>query len=299
MKRTGLILGALGLLFVSRGAYIFAKAQLAQILLRRAWTRTLAGDPYARPWPWADTAPVAKLTLRGRELVVLEGANGRNLAFAPSHLERSAMPGADGNCVVSAHRDTHFTVLQDVRIGERIVMQRRDGIRFAYTVEEARVVDKQDGWIAADRGAPLLTLITCWPFDALAAGGPARYVVVARLASGRPARKPAGVSPDGTAPGTAHPAARDVPPLAGGTPAHPGRVAASPRVIGGGVSPMRSGQPATSAGIASSTSASANDQRSTSLARCAGSSCSASASSAMSGFTVRSASLARRPVSAS
>ncbi|HKO56690.1 MAG TPA: class GN sortase, partial [Thermoanaerobaculia bacterium] len=191
MKRAGLILGAIGMLFVSRGAYIFAKAQLAQILLRRAWTRTLAGDPYARPWPWADTAPMAKLTLRGREFVVLEGANGRNLAFAPSHLEHSALPGGDGNCVVSAHRDTHFTVLQDVRVGERIVMQRRDGIRFAYDVEEARVVDRHDGWIAADRGAPVLTLITCWPFDGVAAGGNGRYVIVARLTRGRLARKPA------------------------------------------------------------------------------------------------------------
>ncbi|HEV7923064.1 MAG TPA: class GN sortase [Thermoanaerobaculia bacterium] len=263
MKRAAIILAALGLLFVSRGAYIFAKARLAQILLRRAWTRTLAGEASARPWPWADTTPMAILTLRGRDFVVLEGANGRNLAFAPSHLERSAMPGEDGNCVMSAHRDTHFTVLQDVQRGERIVVQRRDGRRFAYDVEETRIVDRHDGWIAQDRGAPVLTLITCWPFDAVTGGGAQRYVVVARRAN------------------------------------HPGNVAASPRVMGGGASPRRAGQPATAAGIRSSSSASASDQRSTSLARCAGSSCSAAASSSSSGFTVRSASAARRPVSAS
>jgi sortase A len=186
MKRTAMMLAALGLLFVSRGAYIFAKAQLAQFLLRRAWTRTLAGAPTARPWPWADTAPVAKLTLRGRDFVVLEGANGRNLAFAPSHLERSAMPGDGGNCVISAHRDTHFTLLQEVKRGERIVVQRRDGQRFAYDVEELRIVDKHDAWLMQDRGAPVLTLITCWPFDAVTAGGTQRYVVVARRAGFSP-----------------------------------------------------------------------------------------------------------------
>ncbi|MBV9497330.1 MAG: class GN sortase [Acidobacteria bacterium] len=228
-KRNALFLISLGLLFVSRGAYIFAKAQLAQILLRRAWTRTLAGAPLARPWPWADTTPIATLALRGREFVVLEGANGRNLAFAPSHLERSAMPGGDGNCVVSAHRDTHFEVLQDVRVGERITMRDRHGRNFAYTVEEARVVDKHDRWIAMDRGAPVLTLITCWPFDAVTAGGPQRYVIVARLVRARLvrgrlvrgglARRPADVS-SGGAMAAELPRREDVPRLAGGTPAH-------------------------------------------------------------------------------
>lgn len=173
-----------GALFAGRGLYIFAKAQLAQVLLRSAWRRTLEGAAHARPWPWADTAPVARMTIRGRDFIVLEGANGRNLAFAPSHLEHSAMPGEDGNCVVSAHRDTHFTVLREVGVGDTITIQRRDGRTFTYTVAEERVVDKHDGWVAGDRGAAVLTLVTCWPFDGVV-GGRKRYVVVARL---RPVR---------------------------------------------------------------------------------------------------------------
>ena len=198
-KRTAaaLLLAAAGALFAGHGLYIFAKAQLAQILLRSAWRRTLEGAAYARPWPWADTAPVARMTIRGRDFIVLEGANGRNLAFAPSHLEQSALPGEEGNCVVSAHRDTHFTVLRDLAAGEPITIQRRDGRTFTYTVAEQRVVDKRDGWVAGDRGAPVLTLVTCWPFDGVV-GGRERYVVVARLgappasAAGPPAASPAG-----------------------------------------------------------------------------------------------------------
>ncbi|HEU4579859.1 MAG TPA: hypothetical protein VFS67_16480, partial [Polyangiaceae bacterium] len=33
--------------------------QQGQVLLRRAWAAARAGDEHARPWPWADTWPVA------------------------------------------------------------------------------------------------------------------------------------------------------------------------------------------------------------------------------------------------
>ena len=40
-----------------------------------------------------------------------------------------------------------------------------------------------------DRGLDELTLVTCWPFDAVAPGGPLRYVVVAE-ADGESGRRP-------------------------------------------------------------------------------------------------------------
>jgi sortase A len=41
------------------------------------------------------------------------------------------------------------------------------------------VLDKRDTWVARNEGPSRLTLITCWPFDALRAGGAERYVVIA------------------------------------------------------------------------------------------------------------------------
>ena len=43
--------------------WIHAKAMLAQVLLERSWQARLAGGDAgaAKPWPWADTAPVARL----------------------------------------------------------------------------------------------------------------------------------------------------------------------------------------------------------------------------------------------
>ena len=65
--------------------WIHVKARLAQTLLHRAWERTIAGETHVKPWPWADTWPVARLRVpaHGIDLVVLDGMTGRTLAFAP------------------------------------------------------------------------------------------------------------------------------------------------------------------------------------------------------------------------
>src|SRR5262249_49751065 len=49
-------------------------------------------------------------------------------------------------------------------------------------VAGARVVDRSDLGITDDAGDTRLTLVTCYPFHALRAGGPLRYVVVALAA---------------------------------------------------------------------------------------------------------------------
>src|SRR5262249_24551965 len=78
-----LLLLAASLWQLGGGLYIRAKAVLAQILVRDAWGRTLAGERQARPWPWADTWPVARLAVPEQrvDLFVLAGANGRTIAF--------------------------------------------------------------------------------------------------------------------------------------------------------------------------------------------------------------------------
>ncbi|HVR38468.1 MAG TPA: class GN sortase [Thermoanaerobaculia bacterium] len=183
---------------IAIGAWIPIKAQLAQVLLRVAWHR------HAKPWPWADTQPVARIVIGDRDFIVLEGANGRALAFAPVHVEHTAMPGERGNCVISAHRDTHFAALRDVRAGDAIRVQRADGRWITYTVAAQRVVDKHDVWVTRSTDATTLTLVTCYPFDAIVAGGAQRYVITAIIrdpCKSPPARALAHTrSPDASAP---------------------------------------------------------------------------------------------------
>ena len=174
---------AFGLWQFGQGSYIQAKAWLAQVLIKQAWARTLDGEAQAKPWPWADTWPVARITVPGRgiERYVLAGANGRSIAFGPGHVFGTPLPGEAGNSVIGAHRDTHFAFLRDLRHGEEIVVQKSVATIRRYHVEHSEIVDKQETRVMAQHGSETrLTLITCYPFDALRAGGPLRYVVTAK-----------------------------------------------------------------------------------------------------------------------
>jgi len=165
------------------GAYIPAKAWLAQELMQRAWAQSAAGVARPVPWPWADTWPVARLSARSGaiELIVLAGGSGRTLAFGPGHLSASALPGEPGNTVIAGHRDTHFSFLRDVRIGESLVLENPAGDKHLYRVVSIDVVDARRGSLVLDTDEPYLSLVTCYPFEALEPGGPMRFVVTAKM----------------------------------------------------------------------------------------------------------------------
>jgi sortase A len=173
---------ALGFWQLGQGAYIPAKAWFAQELMQRAWLRASGGEDRAAPWPWADTWPVARLTAAAHDvdLIVLAGGSGRTLAFGPGHLGASALPGETGNMVIAGHRDTHFAFLRDVRRGERVGIESFGGATYVYEVTGLDIVDSRRGSLVLDTDDAALTLVTCYPFDALEPGGPLRYVVTAR-----------------------------------------------------------------------------------------------------------------------
>ena len=85
-----------GIISTAEGSRIYLKAILAQYLLEAAWRNTQNGAHKLKPWPWADTWPVARLSAKGGdvELLVLEGGSGRTLAFAPGYLSASALAGS-------------------------------------------------------------------------------------------------------------------------------------------------------------------------------------------------------------
>jgi sortase A len=179
---------AAGLWQFGQGVYIHAKARLAQALMGRAWARTLDGEREAKPWPWADTWPVARLRVPELDvdLFVLAGANGRTIAFGPGHVFGTPLPGEAGNSAIGGHRDTHLAFLRALEVGAEIVVERPDGTRRRYRVDWTSVLDQREVWVLKNEGPTRLTLITCYPFDALRAGGPLRYVVTARALDGEP-----------------------------------------------------------------------------------------------------------------
>ena len=173
---------ALGVWQLGTGLYIPAKALVAQVLLHDAWARTLAGEARAKPWPWADTWPVARLRAPAHDidLIVLAGASGRTLAFGPGHLDGTPLPGAPGNSIIGGHRDTSLRFLERVAVGERLTIETANGARVSYRITGHRVADARQAWPSPHVATPHLTLVTCYPFDAVVPGGPFRYLVFAR-----------------------------------------------------------------------------------------------------------------------
>ena len=183
MKRLMLVLAALGVSFFTYGAYIPAKAVLAQYLINDAWNDSIRSGESQKPWRWADMHPVMKLSSEKhkQELIVLSGDKGNSLAFAPGHNLSSYMPNQGGTTVISAHRDTHFEFLQDVSISDVFELTDRNNKTMSYKVSNIKIIDATKQDISIHSNQDELKMITCYPFDAIVARGPLRYVVTAKM----------------------------------------------------------------------------------------------------------------------
>ncbi len=185
MKRAAYLvavaLAVLGATQVAAGAWIHAKALLAQRLIALSWDQSPQPGRARRPWPGADLRPIARLTVpaRGVDLYVLDNAAPRTLAFGPGHLAGSAAPGAAGNAVLVAHRDTHFAFLRALERDDEIDVDLAGARRVRYRVSAIAIVERSDPSLVDDDGAARLTLVTCYPFDAVRPGSALRYVVIA------------------------------------------------------------------------------------------------------------------------
>lgn len=156
--------------------WIPLKAKAGQWLLERAWVSRLEGNLQARPWPWADTRPAGVLSIPRLKLrqLMLEGASGRNMAWGPTLLS----PSGSSDVVLTAHRDTHFQKVRKLRPGDEISLITVEGKR-DYRVAWLDIVDSRREQIVFEPGRNRLTLVTCYPFNAVGAGGPLRLVVTA------------------------------------------------------------------------------------------------------------------------
>lgn len=171
-------LAAVGLWQATSAAVIPAKAVVAQILLDRAFDRSLALHHPVKPWSWADMAPVARLSIPRLdvEAVVLDSGSGEALAFGPTLLPGTAAPGDKGTSVIAAHRDTHFESLGKIRKDDLILVQGIDGRSTRYRVESIEVTRWDRFAVGADRSTARLALVTCYPFGGTTRG-PHRFVV--------------------------------------------------------------------------------------------------------------------------
>jgi sortase A len=150
---------------IARGAMArdAARTQWAELEAQRAATGARAALSGNQSWAVAAGAPVARLVIRrlGLDEVVVEGVGDDALRAGPGHMTGSALPGAAGNSVISAHRDRHFRVLGALVVGDTVRTESSAG-EVTWVVTRLRVVDA-DAPALHDSATPLLTLTTCWP----------------------------------------------------------------------------------------------------------------------------------------
>jgi sortase A len=174
------IMGATAML--GKSCWITLKAEVAQILLHKAFVQSVASGENVKPWGWADTWPIAQIKIPrlDAEAIVLTGATSEALAFGPTWLPDTPKPGEPGTSVIAAHRDTHFSFLKQVALNDQITITRTNGLTFHYKVTGMRVVNWNQSQIDRHARGHHLVLTTCYPFDAVTRGNQ-RYIVEAEL----------------------------------------------------------------------------------------------------------------------
>jgi LPXTG-site transpeptidase (sortase) family protein len=111
--------------------------------------------------------------------IVVEGTDHHALKLGPGHLAGTSFAGAEGNSVITAHRDTFFRHIVELKKGDLIMVQ-RDGKTYTYEVSSQRIVKPDDVSVIQPTSDNRLTLITCYPTYYIGPA-PERLIVTSKL----------------------------------------------------------------------------------------------------------------------
>ena len=109
--------------------------------------------------------PVAELVIErlGLRAPVYLGTDRVTLNRGAGVIAGTALPGERGNVAISAHRDSFFRPLKDVVVGD-VIELREEGRVQRFEVAAISIVDPLDVSVLEPTDAPVLTLVTCYPF---------------------------------------------------------------------------------------------------------------------------------------
>lgn len=179
----------LSTLFFTVGALVLAYVGITylgmyreQSRLEKEWQRQqnqLQSRPAVSP-DLAETT-LTKLVIPKISLsaIIVEGTDRKALLRGLGHLAGSSIPGARGNAVLTAHRDTFFRHIIDLNNGDRLLVQ-RNGKTFLYEVVGKSVVEPTAINVVKQTPDDRLTLITCYP-TYYVGPAPQRLVVTGKL----------------------------------------------------------------------------------------------------------------------
>lgn len=185
-----LFAAAIGLLayvgFVLLDAWNFQRTERLRLEELRAGQQ--AAQDTAPPQPSitvpATAAPPAEGELVGQleiprlklSVIVAAGTTKAILRRAAGHIAGTSMPGeTGGNTGISAHRDTFFRPLRNIRTDDLITLTTSAG-EYRYRVVSTKVVKPSQVEVLDPNGTEVLTLVTCHPFF-FVGSAPNRFIV--------------------------------------------------------------------------------------------------------------------------
>ncbi len=173
-----------GLLLLSYVGFEYYSMYGAQKRMARQWqaqndARQTVSSPLANPLANNDGLTRVEIPKINLDAIVVEGVSRKELKIAPGHVPSSAIPGENGNSVITAHRDTFFRHIYELAKGDEILV-RRNGEVFKFQVTGKRVVDPADVSVLDPTADPQLTLITCYPTYYIGPA-PGRLVIFSKL----------------------------------------------------------------------------------------------------------------------
>jgi sortase A len=127
---------------------------------------------------------ISKLRLR---VPVYEGTDDLALNRGVGWILGTARPGEPGNIGIAGHRDGFFRGLKDIVVGDAIELTTLEE-RASYVVDQIEIVSPEQVEVLQPRGAPSLTLVTCYPFY-FVGDAPQRWIVHASLTTHLVVRK--------------------------------------------------------------------------------------------------------------
>lgn len=108
---------------------------------------------------------LGQLIVGSDSITVRDNVEEATLRQSPGWMPDSALPGENGMCVILGHRNrNHLKVLENVKIGDKIIFRYIDNRTATYTVTEIQIFEETANWSLPQLEEDLLVIVTCYPF---------------------------------------------------------------------------------------------------------------------------------------
>lgn len=173
-------------------AYSGSQAQSTQVLPELA-PSALHSDTKVQPQEIYNQVGISRGSYLGKitipslkqTLPIYQGTEDAQLKKGIGHYEKSVLPGVVDNSVLSGHRDSVFSQLGKLKVGELLTVETVAG-KFTYKISGFRIVGANDRTVIVPTKTAVLTLTTCYPFHYIGSA-PKRFIVSADLVAPAPA----------------------------------------------------------------------------------------------------------------